>query len=244
MATVDSISLLPANGSMIGPINLDAVIDENHIWSNQVTVEPVEAGADRASNIIEMPYRLRITATIADIPRRTVLSRSLAAFQFLTAGTSKLPAAGELNQKYTEYQNFGNSKNARAIAGNVASAISTAQGLFSEGTFSAYEKSIVALARMLQLRATREPFDYISPLGPRPDLVFEALEVPVDTTEDFLFRASLIEFVEVGLTRRDSLAAAQSDLSGDAEDVGTRTTKPITQAKQLRTPPKQIGATG
>ena len=85
---------------------------------------------------------------------------------------------------------------------------------------------MVALSRLLELRESDTPFDYVSPLGLVQNMVFQNLEIPVDQTTDLLFRANLVEFVEVGLTRTQSLAVGQVDASSDPANIGSRTTVP------------------
>lgn len=241
MPITDSATFMAGGGPMLGPIELTCTISENHTWANQVTMEPVESGANRTDHIIEVPYRLEIVATIADIPASSWLQRAQAGFNFAVSNVPPLnnPESIIGEQSFEKF-NAGKARGVD-VAGRFSKAYSQLSSLgFSQRSLSAYESSIVALSRLLQLNASRTPFDYISPLGPMTGLVFESITVPVDTTQDLLFNAVMVEYIEEGVSRSVSLASAQEDLSGDAADLGTQSTVELQVPKALQAPPIQV----
>jgi len=52
----------------VGSILLDARIDENHNFTNEVTSMPVEDGFDITDNIKEKPFQLSMTGFVSDSP--------------------------------------------------------------------------------------------------------------------------------------------------------------------------------
>ena len=51
-----------------GNIELDAVLEENHEWTNDVTTNPVESGAPVTDHIIEQADKLRWRCFVSDTP--------------------------------------------------------------------------------------------------------------------------------------------------------------------------------
>lgn len=65
-------------GNLYGNVELDAVIDETHEWSVEVTTNPVEFGSPVSDHIIQQPDRLRIRCFVTDAPLNA--SSSITAF--------------------------------------------------------------------------------------------------------------------------------------------------------------------
>lgn len=231
---------------MMGPIEIDCTITELHSWTSTVTRVPVESGADRSQHIIDNPYMLSVEAVISDIPMDPRKQAQAAAFNIagsLVSGSPALIAAA--NQAWPQFQGasqkvnsaFSGAGGEMGVAFGAGSyydprnAVGVGLALQSAGyqppNYTANDKYRVALARILNLRESRVPFDWVSPLGVVENLVFETFEVPVDQTSDLLFRATFVEFVETGLTRTRSLAGPQVDLSSDPDNIGSRTTKEV-----------------
>ncbi len=245
MPEVDSATIMPRHGPMIGNIELDVTMSETHLWSSQVTMVPVETGADRSQHIIFQPYRLEVEAVISDIPMDRRKQAQAAAFSLAGSAVNGSPLQAIRNQGWEKFQGgMGNFDNRVATAGGAQgtalgagtyfdprNSVGLATALQSIGfdppEYTAHDRFRVALARMLTLRESNTPFDWISPLGVVENMVFQRLEVPIDTTQDFLFRASLIEYVETGIHRFRSLTGSQEDLSSDPDNIGSRTTESI-----------------
>ncbi len=232
MPRVQSATLLPLNSVRIGTVELDCALNETHTWSSSVTRVPVESGADRAQHIVDNPYVLVIEAVISEIPMDpTRQSQQIALSIAQSAGQGYLDSdPGIVAARNQNWDRFQGQANKAKTAGpfDPSRAVSVAASLqavaFPRAQYSASDRFKVALSRLLALRSSRTPFDYVSPLGLVENLVFEDLEIPVDATSDLLFRARLVEFVEVGLTRTNSLAISQRDASSDAANIGSRTT--------------------
>lgn len=163
-------------------------------------------------------------------PRRQQIQLSYQLAQSATKGyTDTIPGAAAIrNQAYdkmsgafAQASQFGGAFNPTQAIG--AATATRGLGIPSD-EYSASDTLKVAISRLLELRESDTPFDYISPLGVVPNLVFEDLEVPVDNTQDLVFRARLVEFVETGLTRTRSLTLSQEDASSDPANIGSRTT--------------------
>lgn len=71
-------SFLVQFGNQYGNIELDAVLDETHDWSADVTSNIVEDGAPVSDHIIEQPDKLRIVGFISDSP--VSISQSITGF--------------------------------------------------------------------------------------------------------------------------------------------------------------------
>lgn len=50
----------------IASLEFDALLDENHDWSNDITANPVERGAPVTDHIIENPDKFRLTAMVGE----------------------------------------------------------------------------------------------------------------------------------------------------------------------------------
>lgn len=50
----------------IASLEFDALLDENHEWSNDITANPVERGSPVADHIIENPDKFRLTAMVGE----------------------------------------------------------------------------------------------------------------------------------------------------------------------------------
>ena len=232
MPTVASATFIPLGTPRIGTIDLDCTLSETHTWRSAVTRVPVESGADRAQHIQDQPFQLKIEAVISDRPvnhrkQQAALGRAIAQ-SAVTGYFSSIP--GLLALKNQAYEKV-NGAYAQNIAGNLAGADALASTAVAAATsfgppdeYSAIDKLMVALSRLLELKDSHTPFDYVSPLGLVQNLVFEGLELPIGQESDLLFRASLVEFVETGLTRTQSLAVGQVDASSDPANIGSRTT--------------------
>lgn len=55
-------------GNLLGNIELDATLDENHSWSAEVTQNPVEEGAPVSDHIIEQADKLSLNCFVTDTP--------------------------------------------------------------------------------------------------------------------------------------------------------------------------------
>jgi len=233
MPRVQSATLLPIGSARIGPVELDCALEETHTWPSSVTRVPVESGATRSQHIVDMPYTLQLVGVISEYsidPRKQSqqVALNLASSRVRGYQNTVPGQAARRNQAWDAFDQI--SGNAARYAGpfNPANAVklhSLTQALsFQRPEYSSSDQMRVALARILALRESREPFDYVSPLGVIENLVFENLEIPVDLSGDLVFRARLVEFVETGLTRSRSLAISQEDASGEAANIGSRTT--------------------
>lgn len=233
MPRVQRATLLPIGSPRIGSIEIDCALSESHSWSSSVTRVPVESGAMRSQHIVKMPYQLTIEAVISDIPmdpKRQQIALSYQIAQSAATGYfNTIPGAAAVRNQ-TQDATLGIIGSVGQFAGafnplqSVGIATATRALGLPQAEYSASDLLQVALSRLLELRESDTPFDYISPLGVVNNLVFEDLEIPVDTTSDLLFRARMVEFVETGLTRSRSLTVAQEDASSDAANIGSRTT--------------------
>lgn len=233
MPRVASATLLPIGSPRIGSVELDCAISETHSWASAVTRVPVESGSVRAQHIVKQPYTLRIEAVISDRPtdpRRQQIALSYQIAQSAARGyfDSAPGIAAKRNQTFDAVQ--GIYAKARGYGGkanplnSVGIATATRGIAIPPAEYSASDMLQVALSRLLELRESDTPFDYISPLGVVHNLVFEDLEIPIDQNQDLLFRARLVEFVETGLTRSLSLVIEQEDASSEPANIGSRTT--------------------
>ena len=234
MPRVQSATLLPLNSARIGNVELDCALSETHTWPSSVTRVPVESGADRAQHIVKGPYVLQIEAVISEIPAdptRQKQQLALILAQSATKGiVDQIPDAAQFrDQAWEKFQYGVNTGINQAGIFNPLAAVTIASSIntigFGRDEYSASDRFKVALARLLALRESDTPFDYISPLGVVENLVFEDLEIPVDLTSDLLFRARLVEFVETGITRTRSLTIGQFDASAESANIGSRTTR-------------------
>lgn len=230
MPRVASATFLPLGTPRIGTIDLDCTLTETHTWRSAVTRVPVESGAVRSQHIQDQPFELAIEAVISDRPvnhrkQQAALGRAIAQSAVGGYFTSVPGLLALKNQAYDKIN--------KAVAGSrviqvgqvlASTAVAAASAFGPPDEYSAIDKLMVALSRLLELRASHTPFDYVSPLGLVQNLVFEGLEIPIDSTSDLLFRARLVEFVETGLTRTQSLAVGQVDASSDPANIGSRTT--------------------
>ena len=57
-----------AFGNQYGNIELDAVLDENHEWSAEATINPVEEGAPVTDHVIEQADKLKLKGFVTDTP--------------------------------------------------------------------------------------------------------------------------------------------------------------------------------
>lgn len=57
-----------AFGNQYGNIELDAALDENHEWSAEATINPVEEGAPVTDHVIEQSDKLKIKGFVTDTP--------------------------------------------------------------------------------------------------------------------------------------------------------------------------------
>jgi hypothetical protein len=200
-----------------------------------VTRVPVESGAVRSQHIAKQPYTLTIEAVISDIPvdpslQAPQLAHNIAQSAVVGYFDTVAGKAAQKNQKFDKL--YGKASQFTQIAETIAGYAGTPIGLamasraikFTKPVYSNNDKFRVALSRLLELRESDTPFDYVSPLGVINNLVFEDLEIPVDTTSDLLFRARLVEFIETGITRTRSLTIDQEDASAEAANIGSRTT--------------------
>ena len=233
MPRVARATFLPMGSPRIGSVELDCALSETHTWSSTVTRVPVESGASRAQHIVKQPYVLQIEAVISDRPmdpRRQQIALSFQIAQSAVTGYFNTVPGAAAKRNQTQEALLGIIGSASQFGGSfnpmqsVGIATATAGVGTAENEYSASDELQVALSRLLQLRESDTPFDYISPLGLVRNLVFEDLEIPVDQTQDLLFRARMVEFVETGLTRTRSLSLAQEDASSEPANIGSRTT--------------------
>jgi hypothetical protein len=233
MPRVESATLLPIGAPRIGSVLIDCALSETHTWASSVTRVPVESGSIRSQHIVKAPYVLTIEAVISEIPtdpKRQQIALSYQIAQSRTKGYfDSIPGARALaNQGFEKLDPSRNAASKALGPFNPSRAVGVAtatRGIALPKTeYSQSDEFQVALSRLLELRESDTPFDYISPLGVVSNLVFENLEIPVDQTGDLLFRARLVEFVETGLTRSRSLAVGQEDASQEPANIGSRTT--------------------
>ena len=71
-------------GNQYGNIELDAVLDENHEWSADVTSNPVEDGAPVTDHVIEQADKLTIRGVVTDAP----LNASSSILGFIGGGSA------------------------------------------------------------------------------------------------------------------------------------------------------------
>jgi hypothetical protein len=195
----------------------------------------VESGAVRSQHIVKNPYTLSIEVVISDIPVDPNLQAPQLSYNIAQSVVDRYfdTVAGQLALKNQDFGKlYGKASQLKQQASQVLGNIGQFGGLatagravrFTKPTYSNNDKFRVALSRLLELRESDTPFDYVSPLGVVNNLVFEDLEIPVDTTSDLLFRARLVEFIETGITRTRSLTIDQEDASAEAANIGSRTT--------------------
>lgn len=60
--------------SALAFIEIDAVIEETHVFENLVTEHPVEDGSPRTDNIVNLPVKLEMTGRITDTPSSLLAS--------------------------------------------------------------------------------------------------------------------------------------------------------------------------
>lgn len=233
MPRVARATFLPMGSPRIGSIELDCALSETHTWSSSVTRVPVESGSVRSQHIQKNPYVLQIEAVISDRPmdpRRQQKALSFQIAQSAVTGYFNTVAGAAAKRNQSQEALLGIIGSASQFGGSfnplqsVGIATATAGIGIDEHEYSASDELQVALSRLLELRESDTPFDYISPLGLVSNLVFEDLEIPVGQNQDLVFRARLVEFVETGLTRSLSLAVSQQDASGEPANIGSRTT--------------------
>lgn len=88
-----ALSLLFAkvNPGQIGELLLDATLQDNHSYDNEVTQFPIEDGADITDNIRRVPDRVTITGFVTNTP--------IAFLQFLNFGLVRNEGNGKLQGK-------------------------------------------------------------------------------------------------------------------------------------------------
>lgn len=235
MASSGIISILiPTARPTIGPITLNLALSENWSRSNVIPKSAVEDGADRSQHIIEQPLRISIEAIISGNPDSRVQQAASFAIQQLGAAANavlnelQVPsiigvAAGGPDAPQTKVDNFFKNE-AATLASQLISAIPQSK-LFE-----------IALTRMYALFESKTPFSYISNMRSADDMVFESLEIPQDATTDFLFRAELVQYRTVGVTREKFLADDQLDSSRPADSMGERDPKAMSLDSPLAVP--------
>ena len=86
-------------GNQYGNIELDAMLDESHEWSADVTSNPVEDGAPVTDHVIEQADKLTIRGVVTDAP----LNASSSILGFIGGGSAdnknSLCLAGHAHQK-------------------------------------------------------------------------------------------------------------------------------------------------
>lgn len=97
-------------GNFYGNIELDAALEESHLWSAEVTSNPVEDGAPITDHVIEKSDELKIRGFVADHPITTISSisnsanPSQATFDLL----NRLIKAREVMAVYTKQKTYVN----------------------------------------------------------------------------------------------------------------------------------------
>ena len=188
MPKVDSATFLTIGSPRIGNIDIDCALTETHTWDSIVTRVPVESGSVRSQHIVKQPYMLEVEAVISDIPidpkkQQIALARNLAQ-SAVTGYAESVPGAlafkNQLYEKITGVLAKLNSAGAFGAANAVRLASGTRALWLQKNEYSAIDQLVVALSRLLELRESDVPFDYISPLGVVSNMVFTSLEIPVD----------------------------------------------------------------
>ena len=92
-------------GNEYGNIELDATLNETHVWDSKVTEYPVEEGSPVTDHIILSPDKLRIEGFISDHP--ILASNTIQAYITGIAGISGITSVGDrvdelLGNKQTE----------------------------------------------------------------------------------------------------------------------------------------------
>lgn len=98
-------------------IDLDAVLDEQHEWKNEVTQNPVETGAPITDHVIEHADKLKIHGTVTNHPMKSVLDtakdiyngvKTVPRLQTTFDALRELHEAQELVTVYTRYKIYQN----------------------------------------------------------------------------------------------------------------------------------------
>lgn len=203
----------------IGRIPLNVVVTETHLVSNVVTRAPVDSEADRGLHIITQPREVSIEAIVS----ATSDSYEDQAEGIVTREDriSWSPPTGPVIERPSLSTQYGVQVITRAN--------------------SSYDKYSSFWARINQLNASKELFEYTSDLGVYKNMVFDSIEVVRDDHEWITFTALMVEFVLSGVTRDRWLATSQLDDSRDPANTGT---KAPTQVEEVNPLPDVSAATG
>lgn len=95
-------------GNSFGNIELDAALDEEHEWSAEVTMNPVEVGSPVTDHIIEQSDKLRIKGFVTDAPLVSASVGAINKTQDTFDLLNRLIKLKEPMTVYTQYRIYDN----------------------------------------------------------------------------------------------------------------------------------------
>ena len=112
MPAPDIFGLPTVNLSILGVVQVDAVITERHRFENLVTEHPVEDGSPRTDHIVNLPVKLEMDGRITDTPSDLGLSLVSGAAGLIGSQIGLDPAAVALGSSLINAKLPGRAKSA------------------------------------------------------------------------------------------------------------------------------------
>lgn len=175
-------------------ITIDCTISERHSRSSPPSEFPIENGDTVTEHQVIKPFELDIEAIISDTPIGSLTQLGVEAIT--TAVSAALPPAGIIGAAagYSLYSALASSKS----------------------------PSVAAYGQLLQLQASRQPFDVLTSLSRYPSMWIKHLTVPreASTGKVLLFHVSLVQLLLVSPQTVNIQKYARPSSSAPKADAG------------------------